>query len=196
MFKFLKYLTAKPVLRTMRKLTIALVLIASSSVAQKVTYDYDHKVKFDFIKTYVFGGWMEGSDKYINDLDMTRFRQAFTREFSKKGMKYAEDNADIIVTLFVVLDNKTTASNYSRRMDSSGYRASPWGWGGGFSTTTFEEEDYIKGTMVMDIYDAESKLLIWQGVISRTLEGSKDGKARDKKVLETVFLLMENFPPE
>ena len=176
--------------------TLLVVLCSLSAFGQKVKFDYDHKIDFSVYKTYTFKGWLEGSDKYFNNLDMNRFKQAFGLEFVRRKLGYVESEADLEITLFVVIDEKSSASNYSNRTGAAGYPRSNWGWGGGFSTTTYEQEDYLKGTMVMDIYDSESKLLIWQGVISKSLEGSKDSKERDRKVLEIVGLLMENFPPK
>lgn len=180
----------------MNKLVVFLLLCSIPGVSQKVKYDYDHKKDFSKYNTYTFMGWLEGSDKYFNDLDMNRFKQAFGMEFVKRKLGYVESDADLEITLFVVIDSKSTTSSYSNRMGAAGYHASTWGWGGGFSTTTYEHEDYLNGTMVMDIYESESKLLIWQGIITRPLEASKDSKERDRKVLETVRLLMENFPPK
>jgi hypothetical protein len=42
-----------------------------------------------------------------------------------------------------------------------------WGWrrfgGGGFGTSTTTEQDYKVGTLVIDLYDAKTKQLIWRG---------------------------------
>ncbi len=73
-----------------------------------------------------------------------------------------------------------------------GYRRGAWGWGGGSSNTTYTENDYIKGTLVMDVYDNETKNLIWQAVASGTVK--ENPKNRDKSIPKTVKKLMKKFP--
>ncbi len=46
----------------------------------------------------------------------------------------------------------------------------------------------------MDVFDGESKLLVWQGVVTKTIE--EDPQKRDETISRTIAALMENFPPK
>ncbi len=164
--------------------------------AQKVTYDYDHTIDFSGYVTFSFLGWQDESDKYINDLDMARFKKAFGVEFGKRRMRHLPEGGDVAISLYVMIDEKSGTSGYSNRsgVAGRGYSYPAWGWGGGYSTTTYGENDYVSGTIVMDIFDGKSKLLVWQGVVTKPIEG--DPQKRDKTIPETIALLMENFPPK
>ncbi|MCK5279364.1 MAG: DUF4136 domain-containing protein, partial [Cyclobacteriaceae bacterium] len=60
-------------------------------------------------------------------------------------MELVEENGDIAVTLFVVIDQKSSITGYSNYYGGAGYgyRRGAWGWGGGHSTTTYTESDYL-----------------------------------------------------
>lgn len=177
----------------MRTAVYLLLLFPIYSSAQEVVYDYDREADFSTMSTYSFGGWLKGSDAYINDLDRTRFNQAFLAAFAKRGFRYVEKDADVEATLYLVIDGKAGRSNHNNRMAAEGYRMSSWGMG--TTTSTFENEQIAEGTLVLDIYDSDSKLLIWQGIIKDSLKPGDDAKERDRRVLTIVNKLMENFPP-
>jgi hypothetical protein len=62
----------------------------------------------------------------------------------------------------------------------------------GEATTT--EQDYKEGTLVVDIYDTNSKQLIWRGSAEDTLsdKAEKNEKSLDKGVAK----MFQEFPPK
>jgi hypothetical protein len=68
-----------------------------------------------------------------------------------------------------------------------------WRWGGGFGDATTTVNTYKVGTLVVDLFDATSKKLIWRGSSTDTLSSTSDKniKALDKGV-EKMF---NHFPP-
>jgi len=188
--------------------TLAFLLICflfTNNSNGQVTYDYDKDTNFAELKTYSFGGWQEDSDKLINDLDKKRILQSFKSEFTQRGMEYVLGDADVIVTLFLVVDDKTSTTAYTNYMGGGmgmgygygggyygGYSRAAWGWGGGYATTTYSEDDYKVGTFVVDVYDAKSKKLIWQGVSQKTI--NENASKRAKTIPKGVKKLMKNYP--
>ena len=74
-----------------------------------------------------------------------------------------------------------------------------WGWrrfGGfddSFGDSTTVEDDYKEGTLVVDMYDAKSKKLIWRGSTEDSLSGKP---ANNEKNLEKgVAKMFKAFPP-
>jgi len=165
--------------------------------AQKVHTDRDKDADFTKYKTFTFLGWQNDSDKLLNDLDKDRMLKAFGNELDSRQLKKADDNdADMAISLFLVVEQKTSTTAYTNYYGGGGayggYRRGAWGWGGGSSNTTYTENDYIKGTLVMDVYDNETKNLIWQAVASGTVK--ENPKNRDKSIPKTVKKLMKKFP--
>ena len=67
-----------------------------------------------------------------------------------------------------------------------------YGWGGGHSTTTIQEYDYAVGTLVCDVFDAEKKVLIWEGIGTKTIV--EDPAKREKTIPKSVQAIMAKFP--
>ena len=182
---------------------IMTLFIYSDSLAQ-VSSDYDRSVDFTKYKTYSYGGWQKDSGKLLNDMEKERIHQAFTEEFAARGMTYVESNGDMMITLYLVIDKKTSATAYTNYnggmgyggygMGGIGYGGAAWGWGMGMgtSTTTYQEHDYDVGTLVVDAYDETTKKLIWQGTLQKTLS-SNAGKS-EKTIPKNVAKLMKKYP--
>jgi uncharacterized protein DUF4136 len=176
-------------------LLLITILFTFQVNAQKITTDFDKDADFTKFKLLTFLGWQNGSEKMINDLDKERMRSAFVNEFKARGMKKGGEDADLAITLFLVLEQKTSTTAYTNYYGGGGYGRygrGGWGWGNGYANTTYSESDYIKGTLVMDVYDNSSNQLIWQGVASGTVK--ENPKKRDKSIPKTVGKLMKKFP--
>jgi hypothetical protein len=95
-----------------------------------------------------------------------------------------------------VVDQKTSTTAYTNYYGGAGYgyRRGGWGWGSGHTTTTYSESDYLQGTLIMDVFDNESKELIWQGVATGTVKEKPE--KREKSIPKTVGKLMKKFPIE
>ena len=167
----------------------------------KVNYDYDKKVDFNQYKTYQFYGWAKGSEKNINSLDRERVQDAFAKEFEKRGLTYVKDNGDLIVSLFFVTKEKTQTTANTTGMGAYGgyyggyYGYGPrWGWGPGFtySTTTYTQHEYKEGTLIVNVFDAKAKKLIWEGIASDALKEKPEG--REERIKHAVAKIMENYP--
>ena len=61
----------------------------------------------------------------------------------------------------------------------------------GEATTT--EQDYKEGTLVVDLYDAKTKQLIWRGSAEDTV--SNDAAKNEKNLDKSVVKMFKKFPP-
>jgi hypothetical protein len=176
-------------------LVLAVTLLSSCS-SVKVVADMDKTVDFSQYKTYNFLGWQGNSDKILNEFDKKRIRDAFISEFEARGMKAVSENGDMAVTLFVVVDQKTSTTAYTNYYGGGygGYNRYRGGWGMGHATTTYSESDYLEGTLVMDVFDGASKDQVWQGVATSTLTENPD--KREKAIPSKISALMKKFPVE
>ncbi|MEA3476722.1 MAG: DUF4136 domain-containing protein [Bacteroidota bacterium] len=173
---------------------LAIVALFTSCSSVKVVTDMDKTVDFSKYETYSFLGWQEDSDKIMNDFDKKRVHDAFISEFEARGLKPVAENGDMAVSLFIVVDQKTSTTAYTNYYGGGygGYNRYRGGWGYGHATTTYSESDYLEGTLVMDVFDGESKDQVWQGIATSTIV--ENPEKREKAIPSKVGALMKKFP--
>ena len=171
----------------------AVLLFNCSSV--KVTTDSEKSTDFSQYKSFSFLGWQNDSDKVMNEFDKKRMRDAFRNEFESRNLKLVEEGGDMSVSLYIVVSKETSVTAYTNHYGGGygRYRRYGGGWGGS-SSTTYSENDYLKGTLVMDVFDEESADQIWQGVATGTVQEKPE--KREKSIPKTVSALMKKFPIE
>jgi hypothetical protein len=193
---FYKKLNINPMKKNYAFPVLILAIFLSSCASVKVTADQEKGTDFSPYKTYSFLGWQGDSDKIMNEFDMKRMRDAFNAEFAKRDLQMVSEGADMTISLYLVVSKETSTTAYTNY--NGGYgggrysRYGGYGWGGGSSTTTYSETDYLKGTMVMDVFDEKSGQQIWQGIVVKTIE-EKPSK-REKSIPYAVSALMKKFP--
>ena len=168
------------------------------SIAQTKS-DFDRNTDFSKFNTYTFSGWEKDSDKILNDFDKKRITDALRNEFSKRGMKAVSSDGDVTITLYIVVNKKTSTTAYTNYTGGMGYYGGRRGWGRGYgglglgsSTTTFDQNDYNEGTFVVDMYSNDSKKLLWQGVITSVVQEKPD--KREKSIPKKIANLMKKYP--
>jgi hypothetical protein len=176
---------------------VFIMLSACSGI--KVVVDYDKSVDFTKYKTYSYYGWADESDKILNRFDRERIEKAFAEEFKKRGLEYVEKDGDMVVSLFIVVEQKTqTSANTTHHGGYGGYyggyygRGPGYGWGPSYSTTTVTKYDYQVGTLVVDVFDAKKKELIWEGIGTKTVD--ENPETRDKNIPKAVSAIMNQYP--
>ncbi len=186
---------------TQKLFIISLALLAFASCSSiKVTSDKDGNFDFTKAKSLSYYGWTEESDKILNQFDKERIEKAFANEFKNRGVSVTDRDGDIIVSLYIVVDQKTGTTAYTNHYGAGGpygyyggygYGAR-WGWGMGYSTTSYSEYDYKVGTLVCDVFDSKTKNLVWQGVVSGEI--NENPKNREQNIPRVVRELMKKYP--
>ncbi len=181
------------------QLFLLLSIFLAADVSAQVKSDYDKNTDFSKFKTYTFAGWQQDSDKQLNDFDKKRILDALQSEFEKRGMTLVKEGGDATITLYLVLNEKTSTTAYTDYTGGYGY-GPRWGWGmgpgGGMgsSTTTYSQSDYLEGTMVIDIYDSNGRKMIWQGVLTSIVNDNP--QKREKTIPKKIAKLMRKYPVE
>jgi hypothetical protein len=177
---------------------LLLIMLSGNMIIAQVKSEYDKTVDFTKFKTFTFKGWQKDSDKQIDDIDKKRVEDAFKAELGSRGLTRDDDHPDLSITLYIVIEEKTSISSYDQYHGGLGYDGGR-GWGLGYkgmgtgsANTTFEEEDYKQGTLVIDFYDEQSKKLIYQGTFNSKI--NENSKKRDKSIPKNVGKLMKKYP--
>jgi uncharacterized protein DUF4136 len=165
----------------------ASVLLAASAFAQDVKVDFDKAANFGAIKTFsvkLETGWG-------NPLSEKRVVDEITQALTEKGWTKAEDGkGDAAVVLHGATEQKKNLNTFY----SGGYGGYGWrGFGGGMGSSTTTVSEYTVGTLVVDIFDAKSKQLMYRG--TATDELSDKPEKNQKKLAKASDKLFKDFPP-
>lgn len=177
-------------------LIVSAIIGGCSSIS--VTSEHDKTIDFNSFKTYSFYEWKEESDKLLTTFDKERIKNAVGYEMEARGYKFIEGEADLTVSLFVVLEQKTSRTAYTNHFGGGYYGYDDWGygydggWGGGYSNTTYTETDYIDGTLVIDVFNTSTRKVVWQGVGSGTVD--EDPQKREKTMPNEITQIFYGFP--
>ena len=180
------------VLRLFSVMVFVMAMISCSTV--KVVVDMDKTADFSKYETYSFLGWQYDSDKILNDFDRKRMKDAFISEFERRGMKPVKESGDMEISLFIVVDQKTSVTAYTDYYGGryGGYHRYMGGWGYGYANTTYTESDYLEGTVIMDVFDGETKNQVWQAIATGTV--TENPAKREKTIPAKIQALMRKFP--
>ena len=164
------------------------VAVGSAASAQDVTRDFDKDANFSAIKSFhakIGTGWG-------NPITEKRVQGEIEQELETKGWKKAADekSADAVVVLHGATQIKKDLNTFY----SGGYVGYGWrGWGGGMGTAHTTVSEYKVGTLVVDIFDAKSKNLIYRGTASDEI--SDKPEKNQKKMAKAADKLFKDFPP-
>lgn len=160
-------------------------LFTGISAAQQVKTDYDRGADFAQYKTY---SWEHVKTK--DSLFVDRIKNAVNATLAARGWTQVETGGDVsIVAIQMTTDQQTLNTFYN------GFGGG-WGWrrfGGGVGEATTTTETYKVGTLVVDLFDAKTKKLLWRGTSSDTLSNNSDKNIKNlDKGVEKMF---QKFPP-
>jgi hypothetical protein len=156
--------------------------------AMQTTIEFDGKTDFSRFKT-----WSWGPDQPAtgNPVAAKRVREAVEAQLAQKGWTLAETGPGdaVVAANGVVRDDENLDVLYS------GW-APGWGWGSvgiGTGVGTTVQTRVKSGTLIIDIFDAATKKLVWRGTAEDTLEASTT--SNEKKIDQAVQKLFKRFPP-
>jgi hypothetical protein len=161
---------------------VALVLTAAS-LAQQVKTDYDRDANFSKYKTFSFEKIQTEDPLWVD-----RIKSAVGGALTAKGLSQVDSGGDISV--MAVGMTKT-----QQRLDTfyNGFGGG-WRWGGRFGDATTTTETYQVGTLVVDLFDSNTKELLWRGSASGTVSNKSDSNI--KNLDKGVQKMFKKYPPK
>ena len=169
-------------MRTIKLLPVLAFFILASCSSVRVNSDYDKKVNFENYKTYAF--LKSGDDKVeISDLDKKRILRSIDEVMSTKGFT-KDSNPDLLISIFTKEKERVDVYNSF----GFGWGWNPW-WGMNYTNVSTTPE----GVLFIDLIDAKTKELVWQGEGSGYL--TKDTHKKDERINTFVTKILEQYPP-
>src|SRR5258707_10178214 len=132
-------------------------------MAEEVKSEYDHNANFVQYKSY---SWEKVKPQ--DPLLVDRIKDAVNRALAAKGWTQVDSGGDVCVMAIEITQNQQTINTFYAGF-GGGRR---WGGFGGFGDATPTTETYQVGSLVVDLFDAKTKNLIWRGSASDTLSNN------------------------
>jgi hypothetical protein len=162
----------------------AALFTAGCGYGIKTSTDYDRGASFSRYRTfYILNGNSSGSPG-TDQLVRVDVASALT---SKGWREVPDSEAQAAVVI-----QAATKDKHSFGTLYHGWGEWHWHWGG-FADTTRFVEDYKIGTLVVDVFDARTKLAIWHGFATDAL--SDDPTAIADATEQAVDRMFGDFPP-
>ena len=161
-----------------------LMVLLGSAFGQHIQTDFDHQANFSQYKTY---SWQE--IKASNSLWDDRIKEAVNAQLGSKGWIQVDSGGNVVIVAIKTTQTERTLQTFYDGM-GGGWR---WRGFGGFGESTTTEQDYKEGTLVVDMYDASTKQLIWRGSAEEML--SDKAEKNEKNLDKGVAKMFKSFPP-
>jgi len=166
-------------LRNVFTLPLLAVALTPAVFAGTVSVDYDHSENFAQLKTY---SWASVST--ANSLWDKRVKDAVDQELTARGYTQVPSGGDLQLA---AIEKTSVQQQYNTYYNGFGGRR----WGGmGESTTSLDS--YKVGTLIVDIFESNSKQLIWRGTGNEDLSGNPDKNTQ--KLDKEVQHMFKHFP--
>lgn len=171
-------------MKKLSSLAFALCLSAATALpaaAQKTSVDWDHSItNFSKYQTYT---WVKPARPTSNPLMDQRIVAAIEEQLAARGLQKTESGGNLLVTYSAGVRRETSAV-----VTGMG----GWRMGGGMGRVDPVTEN--KGTLVVDLADAQTKSLIWRGTATDTLSDNPDKNS--KKIEKAVTKMFKGYPPK
>jgi Domain of unknown function (DUF4136) len=116
---------------------------------------------------------------------------ATNERLMKKGYQPVSSTPDVFLTFFV--SAKDVTNTYTDMIGPSGIWYGWYGWYVPPAWTVTRTEQYLEGTLLMDMIDPKGTQLIWRASATDSI---KDFRNRDKNVDAAVKKIVSKFPPK
>jgi hypothetical protein len=157
-----------------------LACIASAiALGQTVSVNYNKSQSFSQYHTYTWAS--DNANQIQNSILAQQAKSDIDSAMQSKGLQLVQESAnpDIILTASGGMKQQTSYSAMGMR-----------GFGGGMGTITPEQN--VIGTMIVDLYDAKTKSLVWRGIAQNTL--TNNGNKNSQMVSKAVAKMFKQWP--
>jgi hypothetical protein len=182
----------KPLLSSAIASLAILCCLQACEPALKVTSDYDKAVDFSRYKTYVIDTFT--LPQRMNALNANRVLNAVKADLNKKGFTES-GTPDLAIHIAVIAKDAQTVTATSSYYGYGGYYR-PYYWGGtagGMGYTTYDVHNYVDGSLIVDVADAHTRQLLWEGIGNKEIGTPSDPEAA---INDAVTKIMASFPPK
>lgn len=170
-------------------LAAAMSLTGLAAFAQDVKVDFDKSADFSALKTFS----VKIGTSWNNQISEKRIVTEVEETLVEKGWQKVDANPDAVVVLHGATQTKRSLNTFYSGGGYGGYGYRGWGGGMGMGTATTTESEYAVATLVVDIFNAKTKALVFRGIASDEI--SDKAEKNIKKVDKATNKMFKDFPP-
>ena len=159
------------------------LLFAIAVFGQPVKTDYDRTTDFSQYKTY---SWEKIQTQ--DALWVDRVKSAVNSDLTAEGWTQVPSGGDVAIVAIEMTKTQRTLDTFYNGFGGG------WRFGGGFGDATTTVDTYKVGTLVVDLFDATTKKLIWRGSATDTLSDKSDKNI--KNLNRGIQKMFDHFPPK
>ena len=166
---------------------ITVLLFSEPASAASVKVEYEQRADFSKVRQYqwrthpVFEKNPDLREAYATGIQLVM--QSGNTQLMKQGLSPVDVSPDVFVTFFL-----HARGGQEVRVIDGGY-----GWYGLPAWSTTEIDNYLDGTLVIDIVDANSSKLVWRALCGTRIS---DFSNRHKEISDVVKKALQKFPPK
>jgi len=191
----------------MKKIILPLLIIFLASCNPwKYLGEYDHEVDFSTFKTFGLLNWERSNDEQVSPETKKYILMAIKDELESRGYVYQKKDADLQVSVFIIINEETSYSAYSDHIagyagyggvavgvgvGAGGTSVGAYGYGINTYPYTAVKHDYNVGAFVVDLLDHSKKKTVWQGLAKGRIAHDQ---ANESSVSNRVGRLFGSFP--
>ncbi len=173
---------------------VALTLGLGACGGIQINTDYNPEIDFTAYRTF---DWAEGSgggaDGVVTELVDQRFRRSVEAELASRGMeRVTSGQPDVFIGYQVTLDDRVDYQTVNTYYGGAyGYR----GVYGGAAGTRTTAREYTIGTLVIDLFDARQRELVWRATgEGKVNEQQQTPEESQERINQVVAQILEDFP--
>ena len=158
----------------------------------------DHNPGVDFSKYHSYAWAPPAAGQAVpdisgvpSDLLEARIQAAVDKQLSAKGLRKAPpgETPDLLISVHVVYSERLTAHGAGGAV---GYVGRPLPWIGWYDFPYQELRAYSQSTLVLDLTDRQTQLLVWRGFAS---DISDNPEKSAEKINQAVAATLKLYPP-
>lgn len=183
--------------RRLRHYILAFALFAATTLlgcasSPKTISNVAPGVDFSQYSTFGFLDQLSTDRENYESMESSFLKVAVAQELDARGLTYS-DSPELLVNFYIHTKDKIRSRSVPAMGGYYGFRDpfyDPWGGYVGYETRI---DQFTEGTLNIDIVDAASRQLIWEGSVSGRVT-DRDLKNLEKTIDEAVRDIMADFP--
>jgi len=178
----------------LRAAALSIALLSGCETGPAIRVDKDPSADMSAYKTFAFFDQVATDRAQYSTIITSRLKQATRAQLERHGYTYNEQTPDLRVNFFLNVAEKQEirSSPSTVGVGFYGYRGGMYGAWGGYPQD-IDTVNYKAGTLSIDLVDAKSNSLVWQGLAEGRVKDESirnPGPAIDAVVAE----IFSNFP--
>lgn len=169
------------------KKSFLLLFIALSGCAVNLKTTYDHQKDFNSYQTFC---WMNGCEftvtgpDYLSDEKLrASVKQSIINELEKKGMRYDENNPDLVIDFHITLVEESAIIHHRDEDEPFYYKP----------MDEMETINYLNGTLVIDMADRKEGRMVWRSVVNGYMDTHPE--LTEENLGKGIRQALKHFPP-